>query len=128
MLFAVVWCQIIFMLFAYPFSAANLCFIEIQRMNELLHDTDITPYLLHDDIDDDGNAFVERSKPGSLLSSNSSFWFIFGFVLNHFPILYFLTKTAAVVAFFSGAISNATGLDHDDNSQIIGDTGYGTLC
>ena len=111
--------SIIFILFAYPFIGANLCFIEIQRMNELLHDTDITLHLHEEEIGANELNHLKvnrRTESGNLLSSNSSFWYIFGFVLNHYPILYFMTKVAAFVAFTSGTIATMLGLDDDDGA------------
>ena len=75
-----------FIIFAYPFIGSTMCFIELQLMNELLHETK-----LHDNDDD-----IQYH----LLSSNSSFWYLFGYILNHFPILYFMNKVACYMCFY----------------------------
>ena len=80
---------ILFLISSYPFISCNICFIEIQLMNQLLHSTKI-----------------ESSKLNSnnLLSSNSSFWFLFGYVINHFPILFFLIKTSLLIASYNATL------------------------
>eukprot|EP01083_Nonionella_stella_P003703 10647_1 len=98
--------SIIFVVFSYPFIAANMCFIELQLMHELLNQTTL------------------EETQYKLLSSNSSFWFLFGFVLNHYPMLYFMLKTSAFLWFYSLILYVLLDVEHQ-TTELYGyiDTG-----
>eukprot|EP01084_Bolivina_argentea_P186063 320768_1 len=96
--------SIIFIIFSYPFIATNMVFIELQLMNELLHKTPL-----------------ENVEHHNLLSSKSSFWYLYGFALNHYPILYFLLKTATysavMINIFAMLLSEFYGMAELDKSH-----------
>ena len=101
---------LIFIMFAYPFIATNFVFIEIQQMVELLHDTKL------DDNDDIYNESISNSL--KMLSSNSAFWYIYGFTLNHYPMLYFMFKVASLIAYINILGFNLSYIATDDDDDV----------